>query len=463
MLYEFLRHFIGACLEMFYRRTDLGGRIPDEGPVVIVANHPNGLVDPMLLGHITPRQVRFLAKAPLFQMPIVGAIMKSVGALPVYRVQDSPGEQDKNEQTFSACYDALAQKSAIAIFPEGVSHSVPHLQRMKTGAARIALGAEARSGWTLGVRIVPVGLTYRNKHRFRGQVATEVGEPIDVRDVKELYEKDPREASEELTRRIGERIAKLTVNVEKWEDLPAVEAAEMIYAREKGLSLKSEDRQRRVRLFAEGLRLMREHDPDRVERLRDQIASFSERLHRIGANPADLDARYSPSVVFKYFVRNLAALLFGLPLATLGVVCFYLPYQIPRLVISLKDPPLDIVASVKIGVILVVFPLWYALVVALFGLTVGWEGAVLAAIAMPVCGWYAIQFLERREEALEDAAIFLRLGLRRARKQRLLERRAMLARQIDELITARDALLAADGREYAGGAAPPSEHATQRV
>ncbi len=453
MFYEFLRHFIGACLELFYRRSDLGGKIPESGPIVIVANHPNGLVDPMLLGHITTRQVRFLAKAPLFKMPIVGSILRKVGGLPVYRVQDSPGEQDKNEQTFAACYEALEQGSAIAIFPEGVSHSVPHLQRMKTGAARIAFGAEARRNFNLGVRIVPVGLTYRNKHRFRGQVATEIGEPIEVRAYERAWREDPRRASEELTEEIAERLSNLTLNVERWEDLPAVEAADFIYASEKGLSLRAEERQPRLRLFAEGLQLMRAHDPARVEKLRDQISSFSERLHHIGANPADLDARYTPGVVLKYFLRNLAALLFGLPLATLGVVVFYVPYQIPRLVISLKDPPLDIVASVKIGVILVVFPLWHALVVALFGLTTGWIGAVAAAVMVPVCGWYAIRFLERREEAIEDAALFFRLGLRRARKQRLIERRAMLAKEIDEMIAARDRLLAANPAEPEAGRA----------
>lgn len=453
MFYEFLRYVLGLCLELFYRRTDLGGKIPEDGPILVVANHPNGLIDPMLLGHITSRQVRFLAKAPLFDMPIVGSILRKAGALPVFRVQDSPGEQDKNEQTFSACYDALAQGSAIAIFPEGVSHSVPHLQRMKTGAARIALGAEARHGFELGVRIVPVGLTYRNKHRFRGQVATEVGEPIAVSDYAEAFAADPRAAAEVLTARIAERLSALTLNLERWEDLPAVEAADMIYASERGLSLTAEERQPRLREFAEGLRLMRAHDPARVEKLRDQIASFSERMHAIGANPSDLDARYTPGVLARYFLRNLAAVLFGLPLATLGVVFFYVPYQIPRLVIALQSPPLDIVATVKIGVTLVVFPLWHLLVVALFGLTVGWQGALIAAIGIPICGWYAIRFLERREEALEDAAIFFRLGLRRARKKRLLERRAMLANEIDQMIAARDRLLASTSAEPEAGQA----------
>ena len=431
MLYAFLKRCIGALLDVFYRRTSLGGEIPDDGPIVIVANHPNGMVDPMLMGRISKRHVRFLGKAPLFKLPLVGAIMKNVGALPVYRVQDNPGEQSKNEETFTACYEALEQTSAICIFPEGVSHSIPHLQRMKTGAARIALGAELKNGFKLGIRIVPVGLTYRNKHRFRGQVATEVGTPIPIADLKELAETDLRKASDLLTSRIGEAISALTINVEKWEDVPVLEAAAEIWAREKGLSLTSDEKEKRLRRFAEGLRVMREHDLARVERLRDRVASFNERLKAMGANPGNLDARYTPGTVVRFFFQNLFAVILGLPLATFGVVAFYIPYQVPRMLITVIDPPLDIVATVKVASILVIFPLWYTgcvLAAAVFG---GWEWALGTAVLMPTCGWYAIRFLERREEALEDTAIFFRLGLRGARKERLLGRRAELAAEIE--------------------------------
>jgi 1-acyl-sn-glycerol-3-phosphate acyltransferase len=453
MVYVFLRAFIGACLDLFYRRSSLGGAIPAEGPIVLVGNHPNGLVDPMLVARISPRPVRFLGKAPLFKMPVVGALMRAVGALPVYRQQDSPGEQSKNEETFEACHTALVERSAICIFPEGVSHSVPHLQRMKTGAARIAIGAELGHGFTLGVRVVPVGLTYRNKHRFRGQVATEVGEPISVSDLKEQAVKDPRAAAELLTLRIGEAISRLTVNVEKWEDLPVLEAAAMIYAREKGLSLKESEHGPRLRRFADGLKVMRERDPARVDALRDRIASFSERLAALGANPADLDARYTPLTMLVFFVRNLLAVVLGLPLATLGVLFFYVPYQVPRAVITIRDPPLDIVATLKIATALVVFPAWYFVSVGAGLLFGGASWGAMLALLMPTSGWYAIRFLERREEALEDVALFLRLGLRDARKQRLLSRRGALAREIEALAAELEHIRAEQAEAPHGGAA----------
>jgi 1-acyl-sn-glycerol-3-phosphate acyltransferase len=85
----------------------------------------------------------------------------------------------RNEGTLEAAKGALVKGRAITIFPEGKSHSEPALAELKTGAARIALGA-AKEG--AAVRIVPVGLTYEDKHLFRSEVLIEVGTPIEVKD-----------------------------------------------------------------------------------------------------------------------------------------------------------------------------------------------------------------------------------------------------------------------------------------
>jgi 1-acyl-sn-glycerol-3-phosphate acyltransferase len=83
----------------------------------------------------------------------------------------------KNEGTLEAAATALAEGKAITIFPEGRSHSEPQLSDIKTGCARITLQV-ARKG--IALRIVPIGLTYEQKHRFRSRVHIEVGEPIFV-------------------------------------------------------------------------------------------------------------------------------------------------------------------------------------------------------------------------------------------------------------------------------------------
>src|SRR5439155_16834977 len=163
-------------------------------------NHPNGLVDPGLVFILARRHITFLAKAPLFKIPLVGLMLRRMGALPVYRRQDDPTQMSKNAGTLEAAAQALVQERCITIFPEGKSHSEPQLQELKTGAARIALMARELGA---AARIVPLGLTYSEKNLFRSAVRVDVGAPIDASgDV------------EGLTQRIFDALRAVTLNLE---------------------------------------------------------------------------------------------------------------------------------------------------------------------------------------------------------------------------------------------------------
>ena len=145
------------ALDRFYHVGRVGPPIP-RGPVLVIANHPNSLMDALVILKVAGRRVRPLAKAPLFDQALIGHVLKGLHALPVYRQQDYPGETERNEDTFRAAIEALGLGEAVLIFPEGVSHSEPRLAPLKTGAARIALRAEQAADWKLGLKVVPVGL-----------------------------------------------------------------------------------------------------------------------------------------------------------------------------------------------------------------------------------------------------------------------------------------------------------------
>ena len=157
--------FLARCLmRIFFRQVDVIGaeRIPRGVPLVLVANHHNSLVDPLLVLGFLGAHPRFLAKSTLFSVPVLRWLLKLGGVIPVYRQQDAGEDTTNNQQTFSLCHEALARGGTVALFPEGISHDAPHLARMKTGAARIALGAETEHG-PLGLRVVPIGLTFDEK------------------------------------------------------------------------------------------------------------------------------------------------------------------------------------------------------------------------------------------------------------------------------------------------------------
>src|SRR4051812_40414883 len=173
-----MRRFITPILRLiartFFRRIEIVGweKVP-RGPVIFAANHPNGLVDPLLLLCFVPRPVSFLAKAPLFHYPLISFFVKRLDSIPVYRKSDSvPGS---NEQTFARARELLARGGSIAIFPEGTTHTDPQLKELKTGAARIALGAAASE-----LAVVPTGIYYTAKQTFRSSVLVVFGQPIQV-------------------------------------------------------------------------------------------------------------------------------------------------------------------------------------------------------------------------------------------------------------------------------------------
>src|SRR3989440_1092594 len=112
------------ALRVYFRRIEVVGldNVPGDAPVIFVLNHPNALVDPVFLLCLAPRRVSFLAKAPLFRMPVIGYLVKALDSLPVYRRQDEGEDVTKNEETFVAARKLLAKGGTIGICPEGVSH-----------------------------------------------------------------------------------------------------------------------------------------------------------------------------------------------------------------------------------------------------------------------------------------------------------------------------------------------------
>ena len=143
------------------------------GPRLIVANHFNGFVDPVVLAGALGRLPRFIAKATLWKTPGVPFLMRLVGVLPVHRAVDGGGD---NAGTFRSVVAELHHGHAVAIFPEGTTHDEQRLAPVRTGAARLALDA-AHDGVDLA--IVPVGITFEDKVALRSRVVVRAAPPLD--------------------------------------------------------------------------------------------------------------------------------------------------------------------------------------------------------------------------------------------------------------------------------------------
>jgi 1-acyl-sn-glycerol-3-phosphate acyltransferase len=426
VFYAFIRGLASLALRLFYRLKVNAPASEPEGPVIFVGNHPNGLIDPALVFVITQRRVTFLAMEPLFRMPVIGWILQGLHALPVYRKQDNPGQMTKNEGTLEAARTALMQGRAITIFPEGKSHSEPMLAELKTGAARIALGA-AREG--APVRIIPVGFTYAEKNLFRSSVLIEVGQAIEVMPFLPpagASEVEEKEASRLLTERIAGGLKAVTVNLAQWEDLPLIQTAEQLYAFRQGEKADGE----RLKRWARGLQLFRSEQPERFEHVRSSLMSFRHRLELVHADPKDLTLVYRSGQVATFVVKNLLALCLGLPLFALGLVLFGLPYQVPRL--AARKSELDTQATVKfLGALLMALLWWPGLTVASW--LGSWVWGLVALVGVPPLALFTLYFAERWAGLKRDIGVFFTLGSRARLKALLLQDGERLSAEVEKL------------------------------
>jgi 1-acyl-sn-glycerol-3-phosphate acyltransferase len=175
-LIAWVGRFVAALL---FRRVEVAGkeRYPTDRPVLLVANHFNGFVDPLLITSAMGRTPRFIAKATLQGIPLAGWLLRRVGVVFVHRQVDAGGSSG-NESAFHECHQALVDRDVVAIFPEGTTHDRPRMDPIKTGAARIALGARAAGAARLA--IVPVGLTFPDKVALRSSALVQFGPPIEL-------------------------------------------------------------------------------------------------------------------------------------------------------------------------------------------------------------------------------------------------------------------------------------------
>lgn len=418
-----------AAVRVFYR-FKLHGSPPPEGPVLFVANHPNSIVDAIVVAAAVGRPIRFLAKATLFDEPGLGAVIRAGGAIPVYRRQDDPALTDRNARVFEAVHEALAAGDAVGIFPEGLSHSEPSLARLRTGAARISLGAAERK--QICFPIVPIGIVARQKQTFRSQCAALIGDPVPWDDLVGRPESDV-DAVRELTERIELALRSVTLNFERLEDRRTIECAEAIYASEQGLGISQEKRVRRLREASERLARVRVSHPERVEQLYSEVESFAWTLDVLGIRSDDLDRTARLRSKAGWFLRVFGLLFVGGPVAAAGIAVFLVPYRITDWIATRPQIRLERQSTWKLLGGAVLYVTWIVLLSVLAAVAFGPKWAIASAVGLPILA-VATQFVrDRWRQARVQARRYMLLRKKGRIRERLLEQRARLARSLEQL------------------------------
>jgi hypothetical protein len=334
----------------------------------------------------------------------------------------------RNQATFEAARALLARGGAIAIFPEGTSHSDPSMKPFRTGAARIALGAAGAAG----LAIVPVGLFYTEKTRFRSKVLLCFGPAIQVFPAPTEPEEPPGAAVRDLTKRLEDALAGLVVQADRHEALALAEAAERIVSSAAhGPTDLADRRLLRQRLIA-GYARLREDAPARLRIISSRIARYAATLADADLTPELLPARgYRAATVVRVTVRAIVVLTLLLPFAIAGGILHAPGWLITNAVARhYERTSPDMVATVKALGGILFYPLSWAGAAWWAGGHWGLGVGLLVLVAAPMAGWAALRFLEEADRLAGGARGLLLALTGRRRFLRLVAERDAIREEL---------------------------------
>ncbi len=441
MVYNFLRLIFKLALKVFFKEKRVINKeaVPTDGPLIVIANHPSTFMDPIILASLLKQKVHFIAKGTLFNTKFKNWLMRKVMfAIPVYRKQDNPADSAKNDAIFDQCFQFMEEKGTLIIFPEGTSINERKLRELKTGTARIALGAEARNNFKLGLKILPVGINYSDAPSFRSDVWINVEEPISLVEYQANYIADPRRAVKKLTDDMRKSLEKnLIIADDKQEDL-FIKNIETMYKNELISQLELDPKLHSFKLLKgieQAVNHFEQTEASWFANLQKQVTEYFNNLTQYQLDDRFLarDKKEKRSI-FTDSLMSVFFLLLGLPFYIYAYLTNYIPYILPSKIARKLNKFDSAQAPLKMLSGIFTFSLYYGLLTGLFHHFIArgdWWWTLLFMASLPLAGFFAMYYYQRTRNLKSHLRLLGQFYKKPAEIGTLLQQRQEIIKNLD--------------------------------
>lgn len=367
-MYGFLKKVFTVSIRVFFKKVSVKGRnnIPKDGPIIIVSNHPNTLMDPIIIATLIKRRIGFIANASLFKNKIIARFFRYLHMIPIYRKIDvKPGEIVDNTQAFVTCHDYLAKNRVFLIFPEGSSYYELKLRPIKTGTARIALSYEADRKFKGDLKILPITLDYSDAIKFRSVVSIDIQEPIFVSKYVNSYQEDSEKSFKILTEEIRLKLSKnIPLTTDKNEERLLINAHQFytsfcnIPTRRSGGAVKSLEFRKGISSI---IRSLSKRNSQLHNELKLDITNFFDIISKEKLNLEFYRKSFQKLSVPNLLMNHALILIILAPLYVFGLLFNFIPYQIPYRLFLILKLDIEYKAAFQMIVGCLVFPICYYL------------------------------------------------------------------------------------------------------
>ncbi len=441
MLYGILKRIIKVALQVFFSSKKIQGKehIPTlDVPLLVVSNHPNTFMDPILIAHFLKQRLYFLANASVFNSAFNRWFLKQLHMIPIQRKEDTNKVKYSNEEIFRKCFEHLSDKGCILIFPEGTSIHGRRLQQIKSGAARIAFGAESENNFALGLKILPIGLNYSKPESFRSEIFIQIGKPIQVNQFKKEYEENAEQSIKSLTDTIEQVLSELTIVTDNQEEDLLAQNIEKIYKSQlsEGITLSEKPKEQDFLMskgIVDAINHFEMHEPERVKNFEPKIRRYLQNLQRLKLNDAWFGKSKQRKNIFWDSFQDALLLILGFPIYLYGLINSYIPYIIPSLLAVRMTKYDEYIAPIMMVIGIFTFGFFYPLQIALvYYFTDNLWWAVLYAASLPSSAFFALYYAHELFSARDKWQLFALFYKRNHLVAGLIEERKALIQDLEK-------------------------------